>query len=107
MLGVILNDAQSAFLCLLDRQMLQLTQDCTVAEGHRAEEDLWDLSIAELKALIALLLVRGAYNKNIDIESFLSEEWGLAFFNTTMPSNRYREIMFYLRFDKKACPSLY
>lgn len=68
---------------------------------------LWDLSIAELKALIALLLVRGAYNKNIDMESFWSEEWGLAFFNTTTPSNRYWEIMCYLRFDKKACPSLH
>lgn len=76
-----IEDAQSAFLCLLDRQMLQLTQN--------AEEDLWDLSIAELKALISLLLVRGAYNKNIDMESFWSEEWGLAFFNTATPSNRY------------------
>lgn len=68
---------------------------------------LWDLSIAELKALIALLLVRGAYNKNIDMESFWSEEWRLAFFNTTTPSNRYWEIMCYLRFDKKACLSLH
>ncbi|KAM3864756.1 activating transcription factor 7-interacting protein 1-like [Diretmus argenteus] len=35
------------------------------------------------------------------MESFWSEEWGLSFFNTTMHRNRYREIMRYLRFDKK------
>ena len=35
------------------------------------------------------------------MESFWSEEWGLAFFNETMPRNRYREIMRYLRFDNK------
>ncbi|KAM3843278.1 uncharacterized protein ACN63O_021375 [Diretmus argenteus] len=44
---------------------------------------------------------RGTYNKNIEMESFWSEEWGLSFFNTTMHRNRYREIMRYLRFDKK------
>ncbi|KAM3864755.1 activating transcription factor 7-interacting protein 1-like [Diretmus argenteus] len=44
---------------------------------------------------------RGTYNKNIEMESFWSEEWGLSFFNTTMHRNRYREIMRYLRSDKK------
>ena len=58
----------------------------------------WDLTVRELKAFLALLFVRGVYNKNIEMESFWSEEWGLAFFNSTMPRSRYREIM---RFDKK------
>ncbi|KAM7018170.1 piggyBac transposable element-derived protein 4-like [Tautogolabrus adspersus] len=97
-----IEDPLSAFLCLLDRQMLQHIQDCTVAEARRIEEDSsWDLSVAELKAFIALLYVRGAYNKNIEMESFWSEEWGFAFFRATMPRNRFREIMRYLRFDKK------
>lgn len=91
----------SALLCLLDRQMLQRIRDCTVAEAHRNADKSWDLSVAELKAFIALLYVRGAYNKNIEMESFWSEEWGLTFFRATMPRNRFREIMRYLRFDKK------
>ncbi|XP_060917046.1 uncharacterized protein LOC132991999 [Labrus mixtus] len=92
----------SAFLCLLDSQMLQHIRDCTVVEARRIEADSsWDLSIAELKAFIALLYVRGAYNKNIELESFWSEEWGLAFFRATMPRNRFRKIIRYLSFDKK------
>lgn len=60
------------------------------------------MSLAELKALIALLYVRGAYcGKNIDIESFWSEEWGNTFFISTMSRNQFREIMRYLRFDQK------
>ena len=71
-----------------------------MAEAHRVEKNT-SLSVRELKAFLALLFVRGVYNKNIEMESFWSEEWGLAFFNSTMPRSRYREIMRYLRFDKK------
>ncbi|KAI4797773.1 hypothetical protein KUCAC02_024850 [Chaenocephalus aceratus] len=52
-------------------------------------------------AFIALLYVRGAYcGKSIEMESFWSEQWGNAF-NATLSRNRFREIMRYLRFDKK------
>ncbi|XP_053197121.1 piggyBac transposable element-derived protein 4-like [Scomber japonicus] len=94
-----IEDAQSAFSCLLDQKMLHHVCKCTVAEAHRVEKNnQWDLTVRELKAFLALLFVRGVYNKNIEMESFWSEEWGLAFFNSTMPRSRYREIM---RFDKK------
>ncbi|XP_049435206.1 uncharacterized protein LOC125890554 isoform X5 [Epinephelus fuscoguttatus] len=103
-----IEDALSAFTCLLDRNMLRHIQDCTVAEAHRMEEDsLWDLSITELKAFMALLYVRGAYSRNIETESFWSEEWGLAFFAATRPRNRFKDIMRYLGFDMKyrqTCP---
>ncbi|KAL1251031.1 hypothetical protein QQF64_018827 [Cirrhinus molitorella] len=83
--------------------MLQNIRECTVAEARRATDDTaWDMPLAELKAFIALLYVRGAYcGKNIDIESFWSKEWGNTFFITTMSRNRFREIMRYLRFDRK------
>ena len=61
-----------------------------------------DVSLAELKAFIALLYVRGAYCcKNTDIGSFWAEQWGNAFFITTLSRNRLREIMRYLRFDQR------
>ncbi|XP_034543026.1 activating transcription factor 7-interacting protein 1 isoform X2 [Notolabrus celidotus] len=97
-----IENAVRAFSCLLDRKILQHIRDCTVAEAHHVEKDSsWDLSIPELKAFIALLYVRGVYNKNMELESFWSEEWGLAFFRTTMPRDRFRTIMRYLRFDNK------
>ncbi|KAI4830991.1 hypothetical protein KUCAC02_002592, partial [Chaenocephalus aceratus] len=39
--------------------------------------------------------------RNIEMESFWSEQWSNAFFNATLSRNRFREIMRYLRFDKK------
>ncbi|KAI4814923.1 hypothetical protein KUCAC02_005099 [Chaenocephalus aceratus] len=81
--------------------MLEEIRDCTIAEARR-DRATWDVSITELKAFIALLYVRGAYcGKNIEVESFWSEQWGNAFFNATLSRNRFREIMRYLRFDKK------
>ncbi|KAM9344037.1 uncharacterized protein KZ484_016419 [Pholidichthys leucotaenia] len=97
-----IEDALSAFLCLVDRKMLQHICDCTVVEAHCTQQNTeWDISVEELRAFIALLYVRGAYNKNIDMDSFWSEEWGLPFFRETMPRNRFREIMRYLSFEKK------
>ncbi len=62
----------------------------------------WELSLAGLKASIALLLARGVHNgRNVDMEDLWSKEWGLPFFGTTMSRNRYGEIMRDLRFDKK------
>ncbi|XP_049440208.1 uncharacterized protein LOC125893527 isoform X1 [Epinephelus fuscoguttatus] len=97
-----IDDYLSAFMCLVDHVMLQHICDCTVAEARRCGLDGWELSLAELKAFIALLLARGVhYGMNADVDDFWSNEWGLPFFSTTMSRNRYREIMRYLQFDRK------
>ncbi|KAJ4930775.1 hypothetical protein JOQ06_025083 [Pogonophryne albipinna] len=96
-----ITDKLTAFMCLCDNVMLEEIRDCTIAEARRGRAT-WDVSIMELKAFIALLYVRGAYcGKNIEMESFWSEQWGNAFFNATLSRNRFREIMRYLLFDKK------
>ncbi|KAK1904895.1 30S ribosomal protein S5 [Dissostichus eleginoides] len=98
-----ITDKLTAFMCLCDSEMLEEIRDCTIAEARRENGDraTWDVSIMERKAFIALLYVRGAYcGKNIEMESFWSEQWGNAF-NATLSRNRFRDIMCYLRFDKK------
>lgn len=62
---------------------------------------MWCLSIAKLKAFIALLSVRGAHSKNIEMGGFWYEKWDLAVFTTSMLWNRYQETMHNLHFDKK------
>uniref|UniRef100_A0A3B3SZ47 PiggyBac transposable element-derived protein domain-containing protein n=1 Tax=Paramormyrops kingsleyae TaxID=1676925 RepID=A0A3B3SZ47_9TELE len=98
-----IEDALSAFLCLIDDVMLKHIRDCTVAEAHRVNEDSsWDITVDELKAFIALVYVRGAQGgKGMDLVSFWSDDWGCAFFKETMSRNRFQEIMRFLRFDKK------
>ncbi|XP_074485815.1 uncharacterized protein LOC141764447 isoform X1 [Sebastes fasciatus] len=97
------EDAHTAFLCLFDVGMLEHIRDCTVDEAHRHSGDSsWDLTVAELKAFIALLYIRGAKGaKYMDLSSLWSEKWGFLFFKETMSRNRFREIMRFLRFDKK------
>ncbi|KAJ4947501.1 hypothetical protein JOQ06_009536 [Pogonophryne albipinna] len=88
-----ITDKLTAFMCLCDNVMLEEILDCTIAEAWR-DRATWDVSIMELKAFIALLYVRGAYcGKNIEMESFWSEQWGNAFFNATLSRNRFWEIM--------------
>ena len=98
-----IEDALTAFLCIFDVGMLKHIRDCTVAEAHRHRGDSsWDLTVAELKAFIALLYIRGAQGaKNMELDSLWSEKWGFPFFKETMARNRFREIMRFLRFDKK------
>ncbi|XP_032379457.1 piggyBac transposable element-derived protein 3-like [Etheostoma spectabile] len=98
-----IEDALTAFVCLFDNGMLKHIRDCTVAEAHRHLGDSsWDMTVAELKAFIALLYVRGAQGaKHINVDSLWSEKWGLPFFTETMARNRFRELMKFLRFDKK------
>ncbi|KAK7891608.1 hypothetical protein WMY93_023571 [Mugilogobius chulae] len=84
------TDKESALLCLLDARMLEHIRDCTVAQARLAGAHSWELSIGELKAFIALLYVRGAFSKNIEMESLC-----------TMPRSRYRDIMRHLRFDRR------
>lgn len=56
-----IEDPESAFLCLLDKRILEYICDCTVAEAyHREEGTSWKLRIHELKAFIVLLYVKGA-----------------------------------------------
>lgn len=98
-----IEDALTAFLCLVDDGMLKHIRECTVDEAHRVkEESSWDMTVAELKAFIALIYIRGAHGgKSMDLASFWSADWGYAFFKETMSRNRFKEIMRFLRFDKK------
>ncbi|XP_064208065.1 uncharacterized protein tcerg1b isoform X2 [Anguilla rostrata] len=90
-----------SFMCLFDLSMLMHIRDCTVTEANRVPgREAWCLSIDELKAFIAILYVRGVTcGRNADMESFWSDRFGHSFFKDTMPRNRFREIMRFLRFD--------
>ncbi|XP_028674442.1 piggyBac transposable element-derived protein 4-like [Erpetoichthys calabaricus] len=90
-----------SFLCLCDVKMLTHIRDCTVAEAQKTDT-AWDLTVDELMAFIALSYLRGVYGgKNMDMESYWSEKFGITFFKETMSRNRYRQIMKFLRFDNR------
>ncbi|MED6290517.1 hypothetical protein CHARACLAT_013839, partial [Characodon lateralis] len=55
-----IQDAQTAFLCLVDAEMLIHVQGCRVAEARRVlgDDSSSDMSVDELKAFLALVYVR-------------------------------------------------
>ncbi|KAK5599268.1 hypothetical protein CRENBAI_023585 [Crenichthys baileyi] len=55
-----IQDAQTAFLCLVDAEMLIHIQGCRVAEARRVlgDDSSTDMSVDELTAFLALVYVR-------------------------------------------------
>ncbi|XP_056157036.1 piggyBac transposable element-derived protein 4-like [Lampris incognitus] len=97
-----IDGALASFMCLVDSNMLAHIVACTVAEARRQfGDDSWDLTVAELKAFLAMLFIRGALSKGVELAKLWSEKWGVPFFRETMSRNRFKEIMRFLRFDKK------
>ncbi|MEQ2252010.1 hypothetical protein ILYODFUR_017224, partial [Ilyodon furcidens] len=71
-----IQDALTAFLCLVDAEMLIHVQGCKVAEAHRVFEDdsSSDTSVDELKAFLALVYVLGVKGgRNMELSSFWSD----------------------------------
>lgn len=97
------QDAVTAFSCLVNTEILEHIRDCTVSEARRVlQDDSWELSMHELKAFIALLYLRGATRgRNQELSSFWSAEWGNPIFKETISRNRFQTIMRFLRFDQK------
>ena len=57
----------------------------------------WEGSFCELNAFIEVLYVRGVYGgKNFPLYNYWNKDWGVSFFQQTMPRNRCREIMRFL-----------
>ncbi|MEQ2248481.1 hypothetical protein ILYODFUR_019507 [Ilyodon furcidens] len=71
-----IQDAHTAFLCLVDAEMLIHVQGCKVAEARRAlgDDSSSDMSVDELKAFLALVYVRKVKGgRNMEMSSFWSD----------------------------------
>ncbi|KAK5621531.1 hypothetical protein CRENBAI_002863 [Crenichthys baileyi] len=72
----LIQDAQTAFLCLVDAEMLIHIQGCCVAEARRVlgDDSSSDMSVDELKAFLALVYVREVKGGcNMELSSFWSD----------------------------------
>ena len=89
--------------------MLEYIRECTIDYARNVVTEKkppipdWDVSIAELKAFIGLMYLRGVLHlKGFEEDRLWSKLPGLECFSLTMSRNRYREIKSMLRFDKKS-----
>ncbi|KAK5622041.1 hypothetical protein CRENBAI_011707, partial [Crenichthys baileyi] len=68
-----IQDAQTAFLRLVDAEMLIRSDGCSVAEARRVlgDDSSSDMSVDEPKAFLALVYVRGVKGgRNMELSSF-------------------------------------
>lgn len=92
---------------VFDDVMLKNIRDCTVAEAHKVRHDsLWDMTMHELKAFIALTYIWGCARWKIN-KAFGWTILAMHFFKETMYRNRFQEIMWFQSFDNKPATHAY
>ena len=102
---IIHESAKSALMLLIDNEMLQEILNCTVKEAKAQGNYQWELTAEELLAFMGLVYVRGFIGvKNIPLDDLCSKDWGNRLFSETMPRNRFREILRFIRFDDRHTP---
>ncbi|KAL6418102.1 hypothetical protein ACFW04_012338 [Cataglyphis niger] len=94
----------SAFSLIIDNYIIKHIQKCTEEEGSRILGYDWTTSFirAEIRAFIGILYARGAYEaKNLKLSYLWSAKWGPEFFRRTMPRDTFKQILRFIRFDKR------
>lgn len=96
------GNLSSAFLLLIDNHILEHIRICTELEASRVLGKNWTITQEKLKAFLAILYARGAYEgNNLRLQYLWNNKWGPSFFSNTMSRRDFTEILRYIRFDKK------
>lgn len=83
--NIMKGELSSAFSLLIDHNILEHIRICTETEASRVLGKKWVLTEAKLKAFIAILYARGAYEANtLRLEYLWNMKWGPKCFSATM-----------------------
>jgi hypothetical protein len=100
--NIMKGNLSSAFLLLIDNHILEHVRICTELEASRVLGKNWTITQAKLKAFLAILYARGAYEVNtLRLQYLWNNKWGPSFFSSTMSRRDFTEILRYIRFDKR------
>lgn len=89
-----------SFLCFITLDMLRLIRHYTVLNAEQTEPGEWFLTLHELMAFVAVVILRGILRVPA-LHDCWSEKFGYSRITGTMSRNRFKEIMKHLRFDDK------
>lgn len=98
-----LGSASSAFNLIIDEDMMAYIKSCTELEVRQVLNNKeWTVTKSQLWAFVAILFARGAYEaKNLKCSYLWSAKWGPAFFTQTMSSDKFKDILWFIRIDTK------
>lgn len=92
----------SAFSLIIDNHIIKHIRKCTEEECRRILRNDWTTSLPEIRAFIGILYARGAYEaKNLKLSYLWSAKWGPKFFRKTMAREKFKQILRFIRFDKR------
>lgn len=67
---------------------------------------MWCISIAELRAFILVLYIRGVQRgKNISVKEISNKKWGITFIRECIPRWKFLQITKYINFDTRSTTS--
>lgn len=100
--NVMADNLVSAFSLIIDNSIIKHIKKCTEEEGRRIFGYDWTTTLPEIRAFIGILYARGAYEaKNLKLSYLWSAKWGPEFFRRTMPRDKFKQILRFIRFDKR------
>jgi len=92
-----------AFELFMTQDIIEHIIDCTVTEAHASKRNDFNLSVGDFFKFLALVIARGVLGcRTARLDSLGERKYGPPFFHETMARNRFREILKFLRFDKKS-----
>ncbi|XP_029949607.1 piggyBac transposable element-derived protein 4-like [Salarias fasciatus] len=90
-----------SFLCFITVKMLRVIQQWTNQHARETEDENWFMSLHELMAFIAILILQGV-TKLPSMSDYWSEDLGNRKIMEIMSRDRFKDIMRHLRFDDKS-----
>ncbi|KAK2580001.1 hypothetical protein KPH14_010766 [Odynerus spinipes] len=100
--NVMANNLVSAFSLIINDYIIKHIKKCTEEEARRILDYDWTTTLPEIRAFIGILYARGAYEaKNLKLSYLWSVKWGPEFFRRTMSRDKFKQILRFIRFDKR------
>nr|XP_040574663.1 uncharacterized protein LOC121123606 [Lepeophtheirus salmonis] len=104
--NIITDKTLSAFELLIDNYIIDHIVKCTIVEARsKLKNDVWTTSKREILQLIAIMYARGILAKGQPTEVIWSRKLGINLFRNTIPRDRYKELLRYIRFDIRSTRS--
>lgn len=80
--NIILGTVKSALDLIIDEGMIEYIKSCTELEAHKVLKKVWTVTKSELRAFVAILYARGAYDaRNLKCSYLWSKKWRPSFFS--------------------------
>nr|XP_012145741.1 PREDICTED: piggyBac transposable element-derived protein 4-like [Megachile rotundata] len=100
--NIMADNVVSAFSLIINNYIIKHIKKCTEEEGRRILGYDWTTTLPEIRAFIGILYARGAYEaKNLKLSYLWLEKWGPEFFRRTMSRDKFKQILRFIRFDKR------